>query len=70
MDTITSFFTRTFTPKKQCYYYNNGKMYHCLCDYCEQVVCKKCIIKKWMFSNHCIEVCEEHRPMIEFRSDE
>lgn len=63
------------TPK--CHYYNNGKMYHCLCNRCEQVFCKDCHVMHVTFEESSGRVCEMHRPVLqndepvwEYRTDE
>ena len=49
------------TPK--CHYYENGKMYHCLCNRCDQVHCKNCEVLHVTFETSTGRVCEQHLPL-------
>ena len=53
-----------------CYYYENGKMYHCLCNRCEQIYCDNCSTTHLTFETSKVRACSLHRPMLQYRSDE
>lgn len=61
---------KNLTKKADCYYYDQGKMYHCLCNRCAQVYCEGCKTTHLTFESSKVQVCDVHRPMLEFRSDE